>query len=678
MEKKSIDGNENYPTMDRESGLNASIITDTFPRNLLDSAFTDTIPSNLQDDDYMRKMIELSLGQNNFEKIPQTPVGPQLRPVGTQLRPIGTQLRPVGSQLRPPVPQLRPPVPQPFPLGFKPQPRPPAPISIVRQSATTAVANPITKEYLRKFTLDDYKNILDLGKEKKTTEIKNLIYRKMNIIDEKTKYNLDNIKKFNEEYSPDEININKYDSYYICSDLHADLMSFFATFLKSGIIRIKGLDTDSVINDLSKDNYGGKNILIDYLCKYEIELSAPEKTCILILGDVVDGNRPMSLLKSISVYNPDGLNEILIHMILYNMRLDAILKNSYVKVLIGNHDMDAILMQTNLLGRYIDIETSNLFSSKFTDRKEILFPFYSIDSSIYEIIYKDTKGTKEIYGLMSHGSFTEDQNLFTNIIPVIFSKKIEVKKYILNLLENQKSIPFVNHPTKNFDGIIDIDKKDIVSLIYSIIWSRHIPTLYATYGRCVDHSYISDNTTLIMGHCPTNLYGSYPDNWTGYEKCGHLPGAEKDLKHVNPENIGLKSCVNINCVENKIPKIILVDNALSNALSKIEEKKLPNFTELLLIRHKNQELNYYTLRLPFNLPLNQIIIYKTDVNTNTMYPARVPIPQEEQRIVLTGGKIKKYIYKINNVSKNSQKYNLYSNKLNYYTLKNKKYLNFIN
>ena len=515
---------------------------------------------------------------------------------------------------------------------------------------------------MEKFTIDDYKKILEYGRSRDTDKIKSLIHEKMNIIQEGDKYNLSNIKKFNKDYSPDTIDINMYDSYYVCSDLHADLMSFFATFLKSGIIKIKDVDTNEFIHNLSQPEYGNINILEDCLSKYEIELSVPAKTCILILGDLVDGARMISWGQIVNVYNPNGLNEILIHMILYNMRLDALSKQSYVKVLIGNHDLDAI-MHNKLVGQYVDNATAELYGGtvdkKFSNRKEILFPFYSIDASLYEIIYKDNTSKKEICALLSHGSFSEEKELFNNIIPVIFDKKIEIKNYIFSLLEEKKVIKI--NKDGNFDRILNIQDKSIDSLIFSILWSRHIPDVYNNYDACVDHSYISNNTTLIMGHCPTTLYGKYRDGWKGYETCDSS-----------------RPCVNINCVKNKIPKIILVDNALSNALSGITEKRLPNFTELLLIKHKNQELNYYTLRLPFHLPISEIIIYKTDITTDNIRPSRNPISMEDQTTVLTGGKIKKYIYKINNVSEKSSKYNLYCNKLNYYTYKNKKYLNFIN
>lgn len=570
----------------------------------------------------------------------------------------------------------------------------------------------ITMASLTKFTIEDYKKISEFGKTRNVNGIITLLHTKMNVIEKTTNhYNIDTIKKFNETYSKDVIPYDTYNTHYVFSDIHADLMSFFSTLLKSDLLILKDtagntIDPILIIKELQTE-YTSINILDRYLCNFNLELNCGPNTLILILGDLIDGQRGGK-----HVHNPTGLNELLIHMILYNMRLDAVMsKNSYVKVVIGNHDIDAIginkftdepknnphtkllfFMDENTFKFYKNPEINNLMSQIYNavyDRKMVLCLFYLIDASIYELIIKD----KIICTVLSHGSFSSGNfentrlipnlNLFTNTTNLnLIIKKIEIKHFLWNSFEEYKGFTknieinnqiyndIVNEYDFKYSSRVQdeqqkesakhfinkkMDFKELSpeSLILYNTWSRALVRL-----SCDElHNYISEYTTFIMGHCITNEdnIGKYHD--IGYETC-------KTLK--NKDSMLFKECVYISCIFNKIPKLILVDNAWANPNSRNQDT-LPMYTELLIMKKNNTEsfFDYYTLRTPLKVAETPNTIYKTDVQENTMYPKREPITVE-QNIILKGGKIRKYLNKLVNEPINSDKFKLYLDKLNYY------------
>jgi hypothetical protein len=217
-------------------------------------------------------------------------------------------------------------------------------------------------------TLDEYAS--DMSFETSIFENRNKI---LQLIDSKLKIKRDGratsnitesvlLDKYVEHQSA-EIEYNKYEHIIAISDIHADLISFFLILIKQKIIKLQNasgeLDLEKLANTIiSAPSLRRNDILYDVLINYNIIFGYTD-TLFVILGDIIDGRRDI-LSTSIYVKNVEnnfGINELMIHIILYNMRVSALKMNSNVVIIMGNHDL--LLRSMPEYDKYVDLFTKN-------------------------------------------------------------------------------------------------------------------------------------------------------------------------------------------------------------------------------------------------------------------------------------------------------------------------------
>ncbi len=120
-------------------------------------------------------------------------------------------------------------------------------------------------------------------------------------------------------------NCTRFQNVYVTSDLHADYRKFLDILSRTGLIRLP-----SDVNPFNDTIYDPRIIT-------ETTWNT-ENACLIILGDLVDGRRG----ENMTVNDPRGQFESLIHMFLFNLRRRAALSNSMVIFTIGNHDYHAL------------------------------------------------------------------------------------------------------------------------------------------------------------------------------------------------------------------------------------------------------------------------------------------------------------------------------------------------
>jgi hypothetical protein len=121
-----------------------------------------------------------------------------------------------------------------------------------------------------------------------------------------------------------EIDTSKYSTVYITSDIHADILKI-----------IQLLQKEELITPLT-DPYTETD-----LCSLVTTLQWNEKkknTLLIIVGDLVDGRRTDEVKDTL------GSFELLLHILLYNLRVSAMNYGSNVLFTIGNHDYMTVVL----------------------------------------------------------------------------------------------------------------------------------------------------------------------------------------------------------------------------------------------------------------------------------------------------------------------------------------------
>ena len=106
---------------------------------------------------------------------------------------------------------------------------------------------------------------------------------------------------------------------FVTSDVHADLRKFVEILVSLGLV------TDN------SDKHVDQGDIYEYV--WDLEWNADD-TMLMITGDLIDGKR-----KHRMVDDPRGSYEMLLHILLFNLRIGARARKSDVLFVIGNHDM---------------------------------------------------------------------------------------------------------------------------------------------------------------------------------------------------------------------------------------------------------------------------------------------------------------------------------------------------
>lgn len=153
---------------------------------------------------------------------------------------------------------------------------------------------------------------------------------------------------------------------FVTSDIHTDLLKFIQMLLSAGIVKCDDFEINTT-NDVYKH-------------VWRIEWAA-DNTLLVITGDLVDGRRASGG----QVTDPQGSYEMLLHILLFNLRISARQKDSDLLFTIGNHDFRSVLLpdHTKEWRTYTSEEhlkfapsTSDRYKKPMDRRADMLAPFY--------------------------------------------------------------------------------------------------------------------------------------------------------------------------------------------------------------------------------------------------------------------------------------------------------------
>jgi predicted nucleic acid-binding Zn-ribbon protein len=360
-----------------------------------------------------------------------------------------------------------------------------------------------------------------------------------------------------------EIDVKQFNTVYFTSDIHSDYVKFVNILKSANIIKF---EPDIEITDSNMYNAD-----IITTAKW-----VPNNTLFIILGDLVDGKRGINNF----VNDVKGSSEFLLHALIYNLRIDALTKNSNIIFTLGNHDHHSIILNELSIVDSYATKTSLKFFKSAENRSEALLPFYKC-SPYYYIFLKN--GDKiEVSGV--HGEFIDIKDDGPPINKENFDK--------LQNLQNR-----LNQRITNFrQSILETDTNNLLGdMNNSILWARNYAKLNEvnnTSNNCDKLSY----PLTVVGHCPTSIsnHGSHSFTYISQllnKRNKNLPSGEKCDTNLE----GHRGCVALGCENesDKRPKLAFVDIAMSHAFFEPEEINKDRIIEILKLDHTIDDPNYY-------------------------------------------------------------------------------------
>ncbi|MCX7257447.1 MAG: metallophosphoesterase, partial [Polaromonas sp.] len=195
----------------------------------------------------------------------------------------------------------------------------------------------------------------------------------------------------------------KYEKVYITSDIHADVRKFLQMLAKEMLITVPE-SFDFYSTDAATDPIYTFTVIDTIHWN-----PANKNTLLVIVGDLVDGKRGR-----VSVNDTTGRFELLLHILLFNLRIEATQVMSEILFTIGNHDYHSVLKNNGLFD-YIHM-SANIFFGDL--RQAALTPFYEL--SPYLAIQLKNGERVEILcihaGLHDGTSATKGLTIFKNVI----------------------------------------------------------------------------------------------------------------------------------------------------------------------------------------------------------------------------------------------------------------------
>jgi hypothetical protein len=332
------------------------------------------------------------------------------------------------------------------------------------------------------------------------------------------------------------IDTTKYKDIYFTSDIHSDYRKLVQILVNARLITIP-----SDIDLYDDDSIYDPRIIT------ESDWIKPNSLFVLI-GDLVDGKRPGIN----SVNDKHGSFELLLHLLLYNLKIRAEEKNSNIIFTIGNHDLHSILIKypadsSNILQSFVHPNAITYFSNNET-RSRILSQFYNLSPYLFLNL-----NNNEI--ICVHGGLHNPpprNNYLENLIGIQDRINREGLHIINFNMFNNNELPDVVETT-GYDDNGRLNIRD------GALWTRF-------YANSADRDLVCTNVLatpykfIVVGHCLTNIFtalGTIMNADRTYDRC-----------ETNDNNLtNGKGCVVIDtCRDAKLaPVLAFVDTALSQA-----------------------------------------------------------------------------------------------------------------
>jgi hypothetical protein len=364
-----------------------------------------------------------------------------------------------------------------------------------------------------------------------------------------------------------------YNDVFFISDIHSDLRKFISLLNSGGFVELDNFDPYNEIDS-------------DFISKIKW---IKNNSLLVIIGDLVDGTRVSKINDNNNKFNMGTVNdkignfEILLHILIYNLRLQALLLNSNILFTYGNHDLIAIFKDSNGYEDYVSPETKKYFYNSMSLRANVLKYFYAL--SPYIVLQLSTpKNSREI--LCVHGGLHTEggANIFNNneienffkfqeILSLTGVFGIDIYRESTYANDDMNKILFDNQ-FKSYEELLsynDFKSKttNLIDLYNKYIFSTDnnkyllISRFYSSGNQeqvCKSiKDFGHDIKMIVVGHCPTNGYQSLANimnNNILYENCDRLG------------SINTKGCVVTNCSDDQnpgAPTLAFVDTAMSSA-----------------------------------------------------------------------------------------------------------------
>jgi hypothetical protein len=406
---------------------------------------------------------------------------------------------------------------------------------------------------------------------------------------------------------------------FALSDLHADVRRFLQVLVQAGFIS-PDIDMQDPISNLRWN---------------------PEKTnkIIVICGDLIDGRRGGDN-KDLSY-----CDELIIHMVIYNLRILARRYNSYVFCTLGNHDFFAfhastLLKSETAYAAYIDSESLAFYDDEFTrftetylsdtdvkdytvssaeyidliyfSRTHLLSRFYLIGyqpflrinkilfahagfhlkTDVFSLFEENGMNSSSVQPHSLHRMFLEYVSRPRSIMSYL--TKMYFNKYIVSYSEFYKQFIIITLRMLEDKKLPMTSKLSISELeepYMSLAGNQKLSMFYDLFltrvlqkncGQVEEILLKYGCNSLIVGHCPTCFGGE---------------------GIFDPRNVaGITSCDNARIVYSCDSKLVTVDIAMSSAFSPHRK-----FLELLHIHNINDEQHIETVR--YELYEDRVTIY---------------------------------------------------------------------
>lgn len=412
---------------------------------------------------------------------------------------------------------------------------------------------------------------------------------------------------------------DNFDEIYAISDIHADYKALLRHLVKFEFIiydENSGLNFENIDTD-EFDIYNPK--LISHV-KWN-----KSNTLLVICGDIVDGcrtgydNNDNPFIKG-EVNDKKGTFEILLHMFLRNLKLQAQKKSSDVMLIVGNHDN---VTDNQFWNNYVHSTAKTFFKNK-DNRKNILTPFYKNFSLFFGITNLDR------------------ENLTIHEFDILFTHG-GIKYYGYNFLNDtlNDQIEVNNNNTDIMKIIIKYTNEVNGSEAPNALWTRdtdedNIPTV--DDPKC--QYYKSIRPTIVVGHCPT-----------AYHDQNEYDQPEDDNRICSKTNHGF--CIYPKCFKEKqgknVPKVINIDTSMSGAFIDNTPEKMQAFEMLKIYKGgENSDFNKYT-----TVSINKkgsIVEYDLENVYNELV-----IKKQSESPKSSGGKTRRRKRKTSNKSKRSKR-----------------------
>jgi hypothetical protein len=369
-------------------------------------------------------------------------------------------------------------------------------------------------------------------------------------------------------------NCSDYDQIYALGDLHADYKSFYKRLEIFGIISPPFDEEKERKIDIKQE----PSLQFDLLLKLTAEFEwLPEKTLLVICGDIVDGKRGDWGIK-----DNYGESELLLHMFLKNLKSKARTLNSDVICIYGNHDMTLFFPNDeNYLNKYVEKSATDFFGD-LNIRTRWLTPFYQHNFYfVFELMNNETTEIQFAHGAL-HTSET-NRSLYKETIELqnnallkfdsFYSEKDELSPIWQKFLYNN------NDEYK--------DQK-------SVVWQRTYNLFKEKDDKC---SAVEDGPTIVVGHCESK-HQTYEQTVDKNRICTRPDNTEKliikSVIEYTPDTSKQKTsrCIYPKCFNKSgIPKIVMVDTSMSTCFNHDYGPQMRSVEILRIRKSRDDDLN---------------------------------------------------------------------------------------